>query len=86
MTIQFEDFALSNYMYKNNKRNNQQEFSLQPASFSSEISLCGNIANANFRPREISRVRIFAMAKFRQDNGEISFDSRKIRERFDENS
>ena len=52
-------------MYKYNKRNNQQEFSSQPASISSEISLCGNIANANFRPREISRVRIFAMAKFR---------------------
>ena len=52
-------------MYKYSKRNNQQEFSLQPASFSSEISLCGNITNANFRPREISRVRIFAMAKFR---------------------
>ena len=52
-------------MYKYSKRNNQQEFSLQPASFSSEISLCGNIANVNFRPREISRVRIFAMAKFR---------------------
>ena len=70
----------------------------------------GNIADANFRPCEISRVRIFAMAKFasanlhygeisrcefslrknfgktkfHQDNSEISFDSTKICESFDE--
>ena len=46
----------------------EQGFSLQPAFISSKISHCGNIAIANFR----------------QDNSEISFDSKKIRECFDE--
>ena len=82
---------------------------LQTVSIASEISLCGNFANSNFRPGEISQVRIFDVAKFRgcefslrrnfgktkvtfasvdakfqQDDSEISPDSTKIRERFDE--
>lgn len=95
------DFDLSNYMYMYSKRNGLNKgFSLQPASIASEISLCGNFANANFRPVKISRVRIFAMAKlisqvrifaptkfrqtkFRFKGYEISFDTTKIRVRFD---
>ena len=42
-------------------------FSLQPAPIASEILLCGNFVKANFRPGEISRVRIFAPTKFRQN-------------------
>ena len=82
---------------------------LQTVSIASEISLCGNFANSNFHPGEISQVRIFDVAKFRgcefslrrnfgktkvtfasvdakfqQDDSEISPDSTKIRERFDE--
>ena len=38
---------------------------LQTVSIASEISLCGNFANSNFRPGEISQVRIFDVAKFR---------------------
>ena len=44
-----------------------KRFSLQPSSTASKISLCGNFAAANFGPGEILRVRIFAIAKFRQN-------------------
>ena len=54
-------------MYKYSKRNNQQEFSSQPASISSEFSPSRNFAGANFRYGQILPVRIFAMAKFRQN-------------------
>ena len=45
-----------------------------------------NFASANFLSDKNSAKRNFASvdAKFRQDKGEISFDSMKIPERFDE--
>ena len=45
-----------------------------------------NFASANFLSDKNSAKRNFASvdAKFRQDKGEILFDSMKIRERFDE--
>ena len=98
LKIQFEDFTLSNYMYQYSKRNDlNKRFSLQPASISSEISLCGNIVNANFRPGEIGEIsskRNFASvdAKFRltqwklasaltKFRGEISSNFRENKER-----
>ena len=51
-----------------------------------EFWLLRNFAVANFRSDEISAKRNFASvdAKFRQDDSEISFNSTKFRERFDE--
>ena len=55
-------------MYMYSKRNDPNKgFSLQPASTATEISLCGHFANTNFRPGEISRVRIFSPTKIRQN-------------------
>ena len=59
-------------MHMYSKRNDPNKgFSLQPASTATEISLCGHFANTNFRPGEISRVRIFSPTKIRQN--EIPF-------------
>lgn len=53
--LTFQDFALSNYMYKYSKRNNPNEgFHYNPLPFP-----------AKFRFVEISPMRIFALAKFR---------------------
>ena len=51
-----------------------------------EFWLLRNFAVANFRSDEISAKRNFPSvdAKFRQDDSEISFNSTKFRERFDE--
>ena len=44
-----------------------KRFSLQSSSTASKMSLCGNLAPANFRYCEISQLRIFAPTKFQQN-------------------
>ena len=79
--FKFEDFVLSNYMYMYSKHNDP----IITTRFHCKRNFAlWKFRQGEFSPCEVSRVRIFAMAKFQKtkfrfSGCEISFDSTKIR-------